>query len=70
MSRIGNDPIKIPEGVTVNFENNIITAKGKLGELSAKLTDDVEVQQENNLIWIKPLNNTTVPFSITDLLST
>ena len=29
MSRIGNSPINIPEGVTIQFENNIINVKGK-----------------------------------------
>ncbi len=34
MSRIGNNPVVIPEGVTVDVNNNIVTVKGKLGELS------------------------------------
>ena len=58
MSRIGSNPINIPDGVSIDVAGIVVTVKGKLGELSAKLTDDVEVQQENNLIWIKPLNNT------------
>ncbi len=31
MSRIGNNPIEIPEGATVEVQDNIITVKGKLG---------------------------------------
>ena len=32
MSRIGNAPIKVPEGVEVNVSNeNVINVKGKLG---------------------------------------
>jgi len=34
MSRIGNNPVAIPEGVTVTIDNNIVTVKGKLGELT------------------------------------
>jgi large subunit ribosomal protein L6 len=34
MSRIGNNPVNIPEGVSVNFDGNIINVKGKLGEMS------------------------------------
>ncbi len=34
MSRIGNAPVIIPEGVTVTIDNNIVTVKGKLGTLS------------------------------------
>ena len=32
MSRIGKSPISIPEGVTVDIKDNVITVKGKLGE--------------------------------------
>ena len=34
MSRIGNNPVVIPQGVTVDINDNIVTVKGKLGELS------------------------------------
>ena len=34
MSRVGNNPIAIPEGVVVDIQSDQITVKGKLGELS------------------------------------
>ena len=34
MSRTGNNPIAIPEGVTVDIKDNTVTVKGKLGELT------------------------------------
>ena len=34
MSRIGNNPISIPDGVTVTVADQTITVKGKLGELT------------------------------------
>jgi len=34
MSRIGNNPIAIPEGVTVDIKDDVVTVKGKLGELT------------------------------------
>jgi len=37
MSRIGNSPITIPEGVTVTISDSIVTVKGKLGELSQNI---------------------------------
>ncbi len=42
MSRIGNNPIAIPEGATVEVADNVVTVKGKLGELSQQFAD-VEV---------------------------
>ncbi|TXN34806.1 50S ribosomal protein L6 [Flagellimonas hymeniacidonis] len=38
MSRIGNNPITIPEGVTVEVNENVVTVKGKLGELSQEFS--------------------------------
>ena len=52
MSRIGNNPITVPEGVSVDIKENIITVKGKMGELSQKYID-VSILLENNNIIIK-----------------
>jgi len=54
MSRIGKNPVAVPDGVTLEIAGVVVTAKGKLGELSATLTDNVEVTQEDNQIWVKP----------------
>ena len=43
MSRIGNNPISIPEGVSVNFDNYVINVKGKLGELNEELNSNISV---------------------------
>ena len=51
MSRIGNNPVAIPEGVTVTVQENTITVKGKLGELSQDFdTVDVKVEEGNVLV--------------------
>ena len=49
MSRIGNNPISIPEGVTINIEENVVTVKGKLGELRQKFSD-ITIKIEDNLV--------------------
>ena len=46
MSRIGNNPVAIPEGVTVTVKDNVITVKGKLGELTQNY-DSVEIKVED-----------------------
>jgi len=43
MSRIGNNPISIPDGVTVTVANQTITVKGKLGELTQEF-DAVSIE--------------------------
>lgn len=51
MSRIGNSPVAIPEGVTVTVQEKTITVKGKLGELSQDFdTVDVKVEEGNVLV--------------------
>ncbi|MFD1063887.1 50S ribosomal protein L6 [Winogradskyella litorisediminis] len=45
MSRIGKNPVSIPEGVTVEVKDNIITAKGKLGELTQEYSGiDIKIE--------------------------
>ena len=39
MSRIGNNPITIPEGVSVEISDNKIVVKGKLGEIEQEFSD-------------------------------
>jgi large subunit ribosomal protein L6 len=55
MSRIGNNPVSIPEGVTVEMNENIITVKGKLGELSQEIKDGIQVNiEEGTLTVVRP----------------
>src|ERR1051326_156833 len=41
MSRIGKNPVAIPEGVSVELAGQVLTAKGKLGSLSLRVGGDV-----------------------------
>jgi large subunit ribosomal protein L6 len=54
MSRVGKYPVEIPAGVTVAVAGNILTAKGKLGELKLPLTDHVETTVEGGKVHVKP----------------
>ncbi|MEM1338310.1 MAG: 50S ribosomal protein L6 [Bacteroidota bacterium] len=51
MSRIGNSPITIPEGVTVEVKDNTVVVKGKLGELSQEFSE-VEVKMEDGMLTL------------------
>ena len=50
MSRIGKNPVVIPEGVTVDIQGNVISVKGKLGELSYTKRDEVNVELDGNTV--------------------
>ena len=52
MSRIGNNPITIPEGVTVDITESVITVKGKLGELTQEYSA-VSFKVEENICSIE-----------------
>lgn len=51
MSRIGNNPVAIPEGVTVEVKDNVLTVKGKLGELTQEFSA-VEIKVEEGNVWV------------------
>ncbi|PQV45738.1 LSU ribosomal protein L6P [Jejuia pallidilutea] len=52
MSRIGNNPVAIPEGVTVEVKDNVITVKGKLGELTQNF-DTVTIKVEEGNVFVE-----------------
>ncbi len=47
MSRIGKNPVPVPEGVTVEVTGQEVTAKGKLGQLAMEIHDEVSVALED-----------------------
>jgi len=51
MSRIGNNPIIIPEGVTIDIQPSKIKVIGKLGELTQHY-DEVEIKVNENILLI------------------
>ena len=52
MSRIGKNPVTIAQGVDVNINDNVITVKGKLGELSQKISDGITIKIEDGVITL------------------
>jgi len=58
MSRVGQSPVAIPDGVEVSIAGDILTAKGKLGEESVTLAGVVEVAIEDNEVRVKPADDT------------
>ena len=54
MSRIGKNPVSIPEGVTVDIKEGLVTVKGKLGELTQQVDDITVKQEEGQLVLERP----------------
>lgn len=53
MSRIGKNPIVVPKGVEVKFDNNRITVKGSKGELFQEIDPSIEVSIDDDIITFK-----------------
>jgi large subunit ribosomal protein L6 len=52
MSRIGKQPIAVPDGVEVTIEPELVKVKGPKGELSEPVARDIDVQQQNGEIVV------------------
>ena len=52
MSRIGKNPITIPQGVTVDVTDGIVTVKGKLGELKQEFSS-IDISIEDGVITLE-----------------
>jgi large subunit ribosomal protein L6 len=57
MSRIGNAPVAIPEGVTVAIADGTISVKGPKGELTQTYDDAIEAKIEDNQILFSRKSN-------------
>ena len=53
MSRIGNAPINLPEGVEVKVDGAAVSVKGKKGELFQEIDRDLSIEIENNVLTVK-----------------
>ena len=61
MSRIGKNPVPVPDKVTVSLDGLTVKVKGPKGELERTLPEGVSVTQEDNSIVVAP--TTTKHFS-------
>ena len=52
MSRVGLNPVSIPEGVTVSVKGSNINVKGPKGELNQKFDPDFKIKIEENILTI------------------
>jgi large subunit ribosomal protein L6 len=58
MSRVGKNPVPIPAGVTVDIAGQTVKAKGKKGELSLRVADEIAVAKEGNAVTVKMREDT------------
>jgi large subunit ribosomal protein L6 len=58
MSRIGKQPITVPEGISLDLSStNEVTIKGKLGKLSLQVTKPITVRVEDSIVTLDRPDN-------------
>ena len=57
MSRIGKQPIPVPDGVEISIEPEVVKVKGPKGELEERVSRDIAVAQENGEIVVTRSTN-------------
>lgn len=57
MSRVGNQPIKLPEGVTIALNENVLTVIGPKGTLMVPIKPVIGVKQEGQILLISRKND-------------
>jgi len=53
MSRVGKNPIPVPDGVKVDIKDTFVTVSGKLGQLEQDIPEGISVSLEDKLIVVK-----------------
>ena len=59
MSRIGNNPITVPAGVSVTVADGVATVKGPNGTMSRIIPDGITLEQSGEVLTVSRLNDET-----------
>jgi large subunit ribosomal protein L6 len=54
MSRVGQKPVELPVGVTIDIKGQALAIKGKLGAMSFLVDQDVDVKMDGSKIILAP----------------
>jgi len=57
MSRIGNKPVAVPGGVTINIDDGQLTVKGPKGQLSQKIAEGISFKVDGDQAVVERAND-------------
>ena len=60
MSRVAKLPIEIPDDVEVSQSGEVLTVKGKLGEMTMHIHSSVTIKNTDNVLTFFPVNDSQV----------
>lgn len=70
MSKIGQQPVEIPENVTVEVSSNQILVAGPKGSLTLELRPEIKVEVQDSKIYLKRVNESKIARSLHGLTRT
>jgi large subunit ribosomal protein L6 len=70
MSRIGQTPINVPQGVTVDVKEEEVIVKGPKGELSCNVNADMIIKQEGDVLTVSRPSDSRIHRSMHGLTRT
>lgn len=65
MSRVGKQPVVIPNGVSANITGNKLSVKGSKGQLDLNLHSFTRVEQEDDKLLVKPVEQSAAHWAMT-----
>lgn len=57
MSRVGREPIPVPEGVKISIDSSLLKVNGKLGEIEHSLPNGITAVLEDNILQLNRRND-------------
>lgn len=70
MSKIGKQPIAVPEGVSIKIDQNKVIVAGPKGELNFKVRPEMKVVMEKGQILVSPKNKSRMAKALHGLTRT
>ena len=60
MSRVAKSPITVPDDVEVSQSGEVLTVKGKLGEMTMNIHSSVTIKNTDNILTFFPVESSQV----------
>ena len=57
MSRVGNKPIEVPDGVTVSVDDDVVRVKGPKGELTQQVRPEMRIEVEDGEVRVERMSD-------------
>lgn len=70
MSRIGREPITVPDKVSIDIQGSLVTVTGPKGKLDRRVRPEIALEQEDSRVMVKAKDNSQRTVAFTGLTRT